>query len=318
MRFDDRTTAVVRLCTGGLVGVLLVLSGCTETAGDETSTDDSAALSSGRCSGVAARERRSLEIMTINVRRDGDDWMRRFPLLADEIARLNPDVIGLQEVMITLGQAVALAELVALRGGPRYHVSQHYKPGFVGFVLGEGVAVLSRWPIVESRSIDLGLRRVAQLARIELPSGARIDVLNAHFENGSGADKDAVRLDQAELSLRFAEEQDQCNVTFFTGDFNTTATSPAIRRLLFGGFSDSYEAVHGASTSPTGNTCPVVLREGAFAQQPEVRIDFVLRKRAGARTARPRDSIVAFKNHDAAGFYPSDHFGVMTTFDGEL
>jgi hypothetical protein len=59
----------------------------------------------------------------------------------------------------------------------------------------------------------------------------------------------------------------------------------------------------------------VILRDGAFAQDPKRRIDFVMGRSAGGRTVRPLESIVCFKNHDAKGFYPSDHFGVMTTFE---
>lgn len=279
---------------------------------------ESAVTDPGRCAGVAVRDRRSLRVMTINVRHHADEPQRRFPLIADEIVRLGPDVVGMQEVLITFRQAEWLVDLIVARGGPRYHLSQHYKPGILGFLLGEGVAVLSRWPVVESRAVDLGARRVAQLARVELPSGARLDVLNTHLENGGGAAREAVRLDQAERAIRFADDNDACNVAVFTGDLNATPASSAVKRLVAAGFADTYEAVHGAASAPGGNTCPVVLREGAFDQRPEVRIDFVLRKRAGARTARPVASVVAFANHDAEGFYPSDHFGVMTTFDGEL
>ena len=61
---------------------------------------------------------------------------------------------------------------------------------------------------------------------------------------------------------------------------------------------------------PVGPTSPIKLVEGAV-QAPKNRIDFVFAKGAGIA---PTTSEVRFKNHDAKGFYPSDHLGVMTTF----
>jgi endonuclease/exonuclease/phosphatase family metal-dependent hydrolase len=271
---------------------------------------------SGRCAGVAVREHRSLSVMTINLRRQEDDWERRLPLVAGEIARLGPVVIGLQEGMIIFGQAQRIADRVVELGGPRYHVVQAHKPGIIGWLTGEGIAVMSRWPIAASETIDLGSMRVAQLARIGLPSGAAFDMLNTHLENGQSPDKDAVRLAEARELARFADEHDACNVELLTGDFNTVPTAPATTQLVMQGFEDSYADVHGAADD--GDTFPVALADGAFAQHATMRMDFVFHRRAGARSARAVDSTVCFTGADPGGFHASDHFGVMTTFEGDF
>jgi hypothetical protein len=56
-------------------------------------------LALGACGGDDPRDplETSLDVMTVNIRHDEDEWERRFELLADEIVRLDPDVIGVQE-----------------------------------------------------------------------------------------------------------------------------------------------------------------------------------------------------------------------------
>jgi endonuclease/exonuclease/phosphatase family metal-dependent hydrolase len=110
------------------------------------------------------------------------------------------------------------------------------------------------------------------------------------------------------------ERNDACNPQFLTGDMNATEGSPALKEIFANGFVDSYRAVHGPETPKTGKTAMIKLADGAFDQAPKRRIDFVLSRDAGGRTAIPIESVVCFRNHDAKGFYPSDHLGVMTTF----
>lgn len=301
---------MVALIAGG------VFLGCAADSGEVVSTDV-APLEQGRCTGANARERRALRVMTINLRRQEDDWERRLPLIAAEIAQRGPDVIGLQEVMIIFGAAERIVERVVQLGGPRYYISEHHKPGLLGWLTGEGIAVMSRWPIVASRTVDLGSMRTAQLARVALPSGATFDLFNTHLENGQTAEKDAVRLVEAQDLMRFVEREDVCNVAFLTGDFNTVPTSAAIEHITAHGFADSYAEVHGAVSAGEG-TFPVALRDGAFEQHATMRMDLVLHKQAGGRTAHAVDSLVCFTAPDAGGFHASDHYGVMTTFDSAL
>ena len=77
--------------------------------------------------------------MTLNLRHDSDDWKRRFPLIADEIVRLDPDIIGLQEIEIADDQAEYLNDLISRRGHAKYKLHQRRKPGLRGFFTGEGV-----------------------------------------------------------------------------------------------------------------------------------------------------------------------------------
>lgn len=296
----------------------LSLSACAVDAGDEDVESDAEEITTGRCAGTTAKTTARVKVMTINLRNDSDEWKRRFPLIAAEIDRLEPDVIGLQEVEIADDAAEHLNDLLAARGHARYHLTQKRKPGIRGFFTGEGIGIMSRWPIVETHHEDLPEMRVSLLARIKHPSGGFLDMTNTHLHHQGGAEADAIRLEEAKQTIDLVNRNDDCWPTFLTGDMNTTEASPALKQFVSAGFVDSYRKVHGARTAETGNTSPIVLREGAFAQSPRKRIDFVYGRSAGGRTVKAVDSVVGFRNHDAKGFYPSDHLGVMTTYDVKL
>lgn len=281
---------------------------------EETSQD----VAAGRCANATAKTTAKLKVMTVNLRHDSDQWERRFPLIADEIDRLDPDIIGVQEVEIAKDQADKLNDLLEKRGHKKYNLYTKRKSGFLGFFGGEGIAIMSRWPIVEKHFEDTGEMRVSIIARIKHPSGGFIDFANTHLDHGGGAAGDANRDDQAKQTLDLVGRNDDCFPTFLTGDMNATESSPALKRFKSAGFGDSYRDVHGAETEKTGNTAMIKLADGAFTQNPNRRIDFVMGRSAGQRTVKPLESLVCFKNHDAKGFYPSDHLGVMTTYEVKL
>ncbi len=304
----------------------LVLAACAATAVGACSLQsndphvevDAQNVSTDRCASAQGVTSAVVKVMTVNLRHDADQWRRRFSLIADEIARLDPDIIGLQEIEIADDQADRLNDLLEERGHARYHVHAKRKSGISGYFSGEGVGIMSRWPIAEKHHVDLGEMRVGVVARVAYPSGGFIDVANTHLQHGGGPDGDATRDDQARRMVQLVDRNDDCHPTVLTGDMNATENAPALQRFRAAGFVDSYREVHGATTPETGNTSTVVLGEGAFEQNPGARIDFVLGRPAGGRTVTAVESVVCFMNHAAEGFYPSDHFGVMTTYAMKL
>ncbi|MFO0741149.1 MAG: endonuclease/exonuclease/phosphatase family protein [Labilithrix sp.] len=310
-----------RFAALALVSVLATaLGGCASEPGtDEVTETSGAEVSTGRCAGTIATKTATIKVMTVNLRHDVDQWERRFDLIADEIVRLDPDVIGTQEVEINEDQADKLNDRLAKRGHAKYELSTKRKSGVKGFFTGEGIAIMSRWKIVEKQHEDIGEARVSIYARLQHPNGGFIDIIDTHLDSAGGADGDANRLDESKQTVDLTNRNDDCFPTFLTGDFNSGETGPAVTTFQAAGFVDSYKTVHGAEyTAKNGNTSSVKLAEGAFDQSPKHRIDYVLSRNAGGRTIRPISSEVVFKNHDAKGFYPSDHFGVITTFEVKM
>jgi endonuclease/exonuclease/phosphatase family metal-dependent hydrolase len=261
----------------------------------------------------------TLEVMTVNIRHDVDEWERRFELLADEIVRLDPDIIGVQEIEIQIDQSAALLDLVAERGGADYEYYDHLKWEPSGVLTGEGIGIYSRFPILASDTANLGEGgRVTVWSRIEVEPDYTVDMYNTHLESGDvpGRTGDEIRTEQAMFSIDFIEATRTSPVGFFTGDLNATPDTDAYEVLVDGGLVDSYLAVHGDETATTGNTSPIVLAEGA-EQDPTRRIDFVFGftdPDEEDALVTPTDSTICFENADADGFYPTDHLGVMSTF----
>lgn len=289
-----------------LAGRAFVFAVGTAACGPGADTEPEA----GPCGSRPASGGETLKVMTVNLRHDSDDWEARFPLIADEIVRLDPDLVGLQEVEIGIGQGQALLDLVRERGGPEYHYDQEYKTGFAA-AGGEGIGVLSRFPIASREAIDLENGRPLLLARIEREPGVTIDFYNTHLHHVG--DDDDVRLAQATRITTFMETESACDPVLLTGDMNDTDDSAAIGRFVEAGLVDTYRDVHGEATAETGNTSSIKLAEGAFEQNPTRRIDYVFARSSPHVTVTPEDSLVCFKNHDERGLYPSDHLGVMTT-----
>lgn len=262
----------------------------------------------------------SIDVVSINIRHNVDEWERRFGLIADEIVRLDPDLIGLQEIEITdVDQTSALLGLIAERGGADYQFYEELKVHPYGTIGGEGVGILSRFPIRETGLKDLiEGGRVAVWARVEVADGYEVDFFNTHLESDDVGDltADEIRTQQAGFVNDFMAAAGDERIQMLTGDMNTTDDTEAYQVLVAGGLSDTYRAVHGDDTATTGATSPIVLMEGA-EQDPRRRIDyiFVADPPPDEASVTVSDSIVCFENHDEAGFYPSDHLGVMTSFD---
>jgi endonuclease/exonuclease/phosphatase family metal-dependent hydrolase len=299
----------------------LVMAACAADGAPEDEGASSGLLASSSqdvttgCSGTTSTgPTATVKVMSINLRHDSDEWERRFEMIADEIVRLDPDLVGMQEVEIGKDQANKLNDLLAARGHAKYNLFTKRKSGFSGFFTGEGIGIMSRWPIVEKEHEDIGEMRVSVFVRVKHPSGKLIDMADTHLDHHGGPQGDADRDDEAKQTIDLLNRNTGCNPTFLTGDMNAKEESPALKRFFAAGLADSYRAVHGDETPTTGNTSPIKLAEGA-EQNPRNRIDFILGRSAGGRTVTPTDSLVCFKNHDAKGFYPSDHLGVMTTYD---
>lgn len=259
----------------------------------------------------------TLKVMTINIRHNKDYWEERFPMIADEIVRLEPDLIGLQEVLIGIGQSRTLLGMINDRVDEEKDLSYTFyeklKTGFQA-INGEGIAIFSRYPIEKKSSRDINEGRIVLLTRVKISEDLSVDMYNTHLHNHGG---DEVRALQAQKIVGMADKLDSGLLTFLTGDMNSRADSNAIKIIEDAGFIDSYETLHGAEyTQEHGSTSPVNMTKGDFTQDFRNRIDFVFHRlpESGLKV-KTLDSVVCFNQPNAEALYPSDHLGVMTTYE---
>jgi endonuclease/exonuclease/phosphatase family metal-dependent hydrolase len=212
-----------------------------------------------------------LVVLTQNLLGFGPLWSRRKRRLAALVREIDPDVVGLQEVLAG-GQAASQAhELAALL--PDYQVD--FAPARVladGRV--EGVAVLFKHSIVERHVATLTLdltdrwdracQRVALSCLLEV-QGVRVQVVVAHLSLSPRARARTL----AELSSAVAEASARRDpdLTVILGDFNAPPGEEALVKLCtrtHEPWVDAWVARHGARG---GSTWPVPL--------PCRRIDYV-------------------------------------------
>lgn len=140
---------------------------------------------------------------------------------ATALRALDADLIGLQEVDERVNRSGRIDEAAFLgaRLGMRYAFG-----AFFDYDGGRyGMAILSRFPILESRSIRLPdgeEPRVALMATVALPGGDTVAVVNVHFD---WLDDDADRFAQAEFLTNTLQQLTR--PWLILGDFNDLPTS---------------------------------------------------------------------------------------------
>ncbi len=267
---------------------------------------------------------RSLRIATLNIWHDSGPWPQRLPLIRREILRLQPGILGLQEVLryglgaggAGTGPATAeTCQAMAIAHGTGYHVA--YAPAAPSGDMGtrwQGNAVLSRWPIREQRVFPLPGAEIAEprsllYALIQTPLGdLPVFVTHLSWEPEHGP----LRLQQVgHIATRvdaLAPRGGPGLPPVLMGDFNAQPDSPEMKHLWEAGFADAW------TDGTAGHTFDRVndyVRAGAVGE-PDCRIDYiVLRGNASALHTR-----LAFTepHHSpgAATVWPSDHFGVVS------
>src|SRR5262245_7350818 len=197
-----------------------------------------------------------LHVATLNIRNLADRWFERLPLLLADMATLQPDLLGLQEVVYPMQQD----RLIGAAGEGRYaaHRAWAGRPEY-------GNGLLVREPLVatEVERLDLGRNRSALRALVALPGGATALMVVTHLHH-LPADA-AIRDEQTATLLTWLAEAPQATATILVGDFNAHPEEPAPSRIRADGFRSSYMEVNGAEpavTWPSGLIAPAMDTDG--------------------------------------------------------
>lgn len=255
-----------------------------------------------------------LTVLTLNIW--GDHlWEERKHTLVDWFTEIRPDVVALQEATRSpkLCEATWLAEQT---GMDAVYAVAYVRSGRSDF----GNAVLSRWPIVDSRSLQLTL---AGASNIEPRGALTVDVrvrnrlvsvtsthLSYRFDEGW------VREAQVRQLADFVGTGSGDFPPIVCGDFNARPESTEV--LFIGGphaldghsfhLFDAFEVAHPGELGFTwNNTNPYTAQDPT----PDQRIDYIF---VGVRTADGAGKVLdAAVECDAPrrGVWPSDHFGVV-------
>jgi endonuclease/exonuclease/phosphatase family metal-dependent hydrolase len=258
-----------------------------------------------------------LRVVTINIWNRSGPWEDRFELLRKNLVRLDADVVGLQEVIVTehgdkLHQGKAIADALG------YHMVFGASHG-EGFSFGN--AVLSRWPIARHEVFALpggddSEPRSLLFAEIAAPF-AKLPFFCTHL---------AWRLHEGHIrQAQVTHIADRiaalCPIHGFppvlVGDMNAEPDSDEIR-FLRGHTSLGRKCVYFADTFRLVGEGPGVTfsKRNAFAEplrEPERRIDYIfVRGPDDQHRGEPLSARVCFDEPEN-GVFASDHFGVFAT-----
>ncbi len=259
-----------------------------------------------------------IRVLTINIWNRQGPWEKRLPLLREGIRALEPDLVGLQEVLHMEGAGPNQAEDIG--AGLGYHVA-FGRAWSIWNTLDLGNALLSRWPIVARQSWPLPVYEGADEGRsllyalVDAPFG-KVPVFVTHL---SWRFHEAAQraLQVRAIDDRAAEVAPPATSwpAILMGDFNAEPDSDEIRFLkgltALGGRSTYWADTFGLVGEGVGHSWS---RRNAYAlaeREPSRRIDYVFtrgpdRKKRGEPLAA---RVVLDEEKD--GVWPSDHFGVL-------
>jgi endonuclease/exonuclease/phosphatase family metal-dependent hydrolase len=255
-----------------------------------------------------------VRVLTWNIWWRFGPWERRRPAIAATLARLDADVIAVQEVWSDETTDLA-AELAAELGYHHVFASSMERKGF-----GFGNALLSRWPIARSESTGLhgqkanGESRLALFAEIDGPRGP-LPLFSTHLN--WRFDHSHIRQRQVADLAGFVDRMGPGTFPpILCGDFNAEPASEEIRMLTglttcpVDGlvFHDAWlVAGDGGPGYTWDNANPY-----AVAQfEPNRRIDYIL---VGEPKAGGAGHVVDCRvagNEPLGGVWPSDHHAVV-------
>ncbi len=243
-----------------------------------------------------------LHVATLNIRNLADRWDERLPLLLADMAALQPDLLGLQEVVYPLQQD----RLIAAAGEGRYGTIRGWagRPEY-------GNSLLVREPLVGigDERIDLGHRRAAHRTLVTTPGGTRILVTVTHLHDPTA--EEAARDAQAEQLLDWLGVAAASDVQVVMGDFNAEPNEPTYARMTTAGFRSAHLEANGAEpavTWPSGIQGPMIDTDG-----PPGCLDYIWVR--GPVTVSACRLVFDRPAVGDPTLYPSDHLGLSAILE---
>jgi endonuclease/exonuclease/phosphatase family metal-dependent hydrolase len=247
----------------------------------------------------------TVTVATLNLFANMGRWEERFPLIIDQFAELQPDVIALQEVNLATDQGMVIARAVNERLGDAaaYTIFHLNRPG--KSAASQAQAVMARLPVEAHEGLDYLLYDcVAQRLRLRLEGGEALDFYATHLYYPPPAVD--IRLQQAKRLVEWSDTWTGAAATVLAGDFNAYEGEPTVA-FMKSRFTSAHEAANGREPEKTWPT-PV----NTWDESPPGTLDYVFVSGAGVLEAG-----LAFDrpSPDDPTLYPSDHLGLMAKLE---
>jgi endonuclease/exonuclease/phosphatase family metal-dependent hydrolase len=248
------------------------------------------------------RQPTRLHVATLNILNLADRWPERLPLILADMAALQPDLLGLQEVVFVMQQD----RIIGAAGEARYTAVRGWagRPEY-----GNSLLVRSLLAAREHERLDLGLQRAAHRVVLDLPGGAGLVVVVTHLHHVPA--DEATRDAQAAALIDWLAAGPSSDAEIVMGDFNAEPVEPTYARMTAAGFRSAFAEANGtepAVTWPSGLQAPAMDTDG-----PPGCLDYIwVRGAVSVTSAR-----LAFDrpHPDDPTLYPSDHLGISAQLE---
>ena len=274
---------------------------------------------------AADRAHATVRVATLNIWNRFGPWPERLAAIRAGMAEIAADILGLQEVL-RLGpdEGDGLDQASLLAEGRGYHVAYGRATDERWF----GNAILSRWPVLETRVFDLPRagtdeRRCLVYAAIDSPFG-RLPFFATHlnWKFDEGHVRAAQVIEVARVVESLADERSFPAI--LVGDFNAEPEADEIRFLRgLTSLGTERRVYYQDAFARAGDGSPghTYARRNPFAaplSEPDRRIDYIfVRGRDERLRGEPIAARVCFDEArpvaGAEAVFASDHFGVLAT-----
>ena len=176
----------------------------------------------------------TIRVATLNLKKGELRWGERAPLIFDQIAHLQPDIIGLQEVDLRLDQGNYIRQRVndllwSDEGWSEYRI--HHMGNPRENIALEALGIMTHLPVVSHTGFDYLIRnRVAHCVRVDV-DGSPLDFWNTHFDSAQNALGNEMRAEQAEKLSAWIATHSAGVPTVLVGDFNCIPVSQPARTI---------------------------------------------------------------------------------------
>jgi endonuclease/exonuclease/phosphatase family metal-dependent hydrolase len=241
--------------------------------------------------------------------RFGADWPEREHGIVATLERLRPDLVGLQEVW---GQEdTTQADQMAARLGmhPAFAPTSIPPPGPGHPGVEMGIAVLSRWPILQVRRHLLPAVHRPEPAALEATidhPGGPLPFFTACVEWEREFADDHLAQTRSLADLLTAPELDGPQPVILAADLNAAPGTPPVEPLTEV-MVDAWAAAGGGRAITLSPANPLAAR--AADQQLDHRIDYVLVRPPLGGSASVERAFLA--GDPVGGVHPSDHYAVV-------
>lgn len=241
-----------------------------------------------------------MKIITLNTWGTSGPYEKRWSLLLNELNKLKPDILCLQEVF-----NVSLMEKIRNEFGLIFTHSPE-----------SGLAIASRFPIRSCRAFIYKARSPIE----DYNRGALLNILEIDSEplliattHLSWKPEDTkTRYVQVNELLHLI--QNEKLPTILSGDFNDVPESKPLEKIVNSGFADIFKLNRPTEIGMTWDNQNPFMKEHSVTL-PDRRIDFLFADQSFLKKWPVRNCEVIFNRSNSENIYTSDHYGVLAEFN---